>query len=87
MIPCAGFYEPCYETGKAVRWRIGMGDGKPFAIADLWRSWNGPEGAELSFTMLCGKRGRPLVHEAFSTNWEMRNAPRSSCRRRSMTNG
>jgi putative SOS response-associated peptidase YedK len=52
LIPCTAFYEPCYETGKAVRWRIGTADGKPFAIAGLWRAWNGPDGFALSFTML-----------------------------------
>jgi putative SOS response-associated peptidase YedK len=52
LIPCTAFYEPNYETGKAVRWRIGMADGKPFAIVGLWRQWNEPEGAALSFTML-----------------------------------
>lgn len=52
LIPCASFYEPNWETGKAVRWKIGMPDDKPFAIAGLWRSWEEPEGAALSFTML-----------------------------------
>lgn len=33
---------------KAVRWRIGLPDGEPFAIAGLWRAW--PDGA-VSFTM------------------------------------
>jgi putative SOS response-associated peptidase YedK len=52
LIPCSAFYEPSYESGKAVRWRIGMADGKPFAIAGLWRAWNEPGGTERSFTML-----------------------------------
>lgn len=52
LIPCEAFYEPDYETGKAVRWRIGMADGSPFAIAGLWREWNEEEGKALSFTML-----------------------------------
>jgi putative SOS response-associated peptidase YedK len=39
LIPCEAFYEPNYETGKAVRWRIGMADGAPFAIAGLWRAF------------------------------------------------
>jgi putative SOS response-associated peptidase YedK len=52
LLPCTAFYEPSYETGKAVRWRISMADGKPFAIAGLWRIWNGPEGTARSFTML-----------------------------------
>ncbi|CAG4888069.1 SOS response-associated peptidase [Paraburkholderia saeva] len=53
LIPCESFYEPNYETGKPVRWRIGMASGAPFAIAGLWRSWEEPEGLpSLSFTML-----------------------------------
>ncbi|WP_321943056.1 SOS response-associated peptidase [Paraburkholderia tropica] len=52
LIPCEAFYEPDYETGKAVRWRIGMADGSPFAIAGLWREWTEEEGKALSFTML-----------------------------------
>jgi putative SOS response-associated peptidase YedK len=52
LIPCASFYEPNWETGKAVRWQIGMPDRKPFAIAGLWRAWDEPEGVALSFTML-----------------------------------
>lgn len=54
LIPCRWFFEPNYETGKAVRWRIGMADGSPFAIAGLWRAWDEPDTASqsLSFTML-----------------------------------
>ncbi len=36
IIPADAIYEPCYETGKAVRWRIERGDGKPMGIAGLW---------------------------------------------------
>ncbi|MDR5777133.1 MULTISPECIES: SOS response-associated peptidase family protein [unclassified Caballeronia] len=42
LIPCRRFYEPNYETGKAVRWRIGMADESPLAIAGLWRAWKDP---------------------------------------------
>ncbi|WP_256700996.1 SOS response-associated peptidase [Caballeronia sordidicola] len=53
LIPCEHFYEPDYETGKAVRWRIGLESGEPLAIAGLWRAWKEPDGSEaLSFTML-----------------------------------
>ncbi|WP_434715531.1 SOS response-associated peptidase [Paraburkholderia sp. A3RO-2L] len=52
LIPAEAFYEPNYESGKAVRWRIGMADGAPFAIAGLWREWIELEGPALSFTML-----------------------------------
>lgn len=36
LIPVDHFYEPNYETGKAVRWRIHRKDGKPFALAGIW---------------------------------------------------
>jgi putative SOS response-associated peptidase YedK len=53
LIPCASFYEPNYESGKPVRWKIGMASGQPLAIAGLWREWEEPEGApSISFTML-----------------------------------
>lgn len=53
LIPCEAFYEPNYESGKAVRWRINMASGEPLAIAGLWRAWDEREaGNALSFTML-----------------------------------
>lgn len=48
LIPATAFYEPNWETGKAVRWKIGLPADEPFAIAGLWRAW--PDGA-VSFTM------------------------------------
>jgi putative SOS response-associated peptidase YedK len=52
LIPCRSFYEPSYETGSAVRWRIGLESGRPLAVAGLWRAWNDADGPSLSFTML-----------------------------------
>ena len=52
LIPCESFYEPSYETGKPVRWRIGLASGESLAIAGLWRAWKDEEGESLSFTML-----------------------------------
>lgn len=52
LIPCNSFFEPNYESGKPVRWRIGLADGAPLAIAGLWRAWEDPEGQSMSFTML-----------------------------------
>ncbi|NUA27025.1 SOS response-associated peptidase family protein, partial [Cupriavidus basilensis] len=54
LIPATNFYEPNYESGKAVRWRVGLKDDEPFAIAGLWRAW--PDGA-LSFAYF-GARDR-----------------------------
>ena len=53
LIPCEDFFEPNWETGKHVRWRIGMADRMPFAIAGLWREWKEEGGAiSHSFTQL-----------------------------------
>ncbi|MFT4437890.1 SOS response-associated peptidase [Caballeronia sp. 15715] len=53
LIPCETFFEPSYETGKAVRWRIRLADEQPTAIAGLWRAWEEPDGQpSFSFTML-----------------------------------
>ncbi|VVD63805.1 SOS response-associated peptidase family protein [Pandoraea fibrosis] len=52
LIPTLVFFEPAYETGKAVRWAIGMASGEPFAIAGLWREWEGEGGPRFSFMML-----------------------------------
>jgi len=48
------FYEPCYETGRAVRTEIRLESNEPFAIACLWDRWKQPETGELfvSFSML-----------------------------------
>jgi putative SOS response-associated peptidase YedK len=53
LIPCRVLYEPSYESGKAVQWKIGMADGQPLAIAGLWRQWTEPGGAHsTAFSML-----------------------------------
>lgn len=48
------FYEPSYESGKAVRWCIERSDHEPFAIACLWDRWIEAETGQLvvSFSML-----------------------------------
>lgn len=53
VIPAACIYEPCYETGKAVPWRIGRADGEPFGVAGIWERRAGDEGVtRWSFSML-----------------------------------
>lgn len=44
LVPMQWFYEPNWETGKHVRWRIGMADGAPFAVAGLWKAWAEEDG-------------------------------------------
>ena len=53
MVPADAFYEPSYETGKAVRWRIEDAGGAPLAIAGIWERWRAPGGETVaSFSML-----------------------------------
>lgn len=55
IVPAESIFEPNYETGKAVRWRIRRDDGKAMGLAGLWewRPNGGPDDRPLvSFTML-----------------------------------
>lgn len=54
IVPAEAIFEPNWDTGKAVRWRISRRDGKPMGIAGLWGVWRDKQtGKELlSFTML-----------------------------------
>lgn len=36
IVPAEAIYEPCYETGKAVRWCIEQAGGVPMGIAGIW---------------------------------------------------
>jgi putative SOS response-associated peptidase YedK len=52
-VPMAWFYEPCYESGHAVRHAIGMRDASLFFVAGLWRAWAGEDGAsDTAFTQI-----------------------------------
>lgn len=48
------FYEPCYETGRAIRTSIYRRDGEPAAIASIWERIVDKESGEvlMSFSML-----------------------------------
>ena len=54
IVPAENFFEPNYESGKPVRWRIQHADQRPLSIAGIWE-WkaNGPDELPvLSFSML-----------------------------------
>lgn len=52
VIPVDAFFEPNYESGRPVQWRIERADGAPFGLAGLWeRRFDGDE-SRWSFTML-----------------------------------
>lgn len=74
LVPMLNFYEPNWETGKHVRWRIGMEDGSPFAVAGFWRSWTTDEGEEKeSFTQLTmNADDHPLMRRFHRPNSEKR---------------
>jgi putative SOS response-associated peptidase YedK len=53
IIPVEHVYEPCYESGQAVRWQIQGPMATPFGIAGIYRKWRHPDGREVfTFAML-----------------------------------
>ncbi len=66
IVPAESIFEPNYETGRAVRWRIARDDGAPLGLAGLWewRPNGGPDDRPLvSFTMLTiNADHHPLMH-------------------------
>lgn len=53
VIPAEAIYEPNWETGRAVRWRIGLPGDVPMGIAGIYRRWRHPDGRYmLTFAML-----------------------------------
>ena len=71
IIPAANFFEPNYETGKPVRWRIERADGGPVAIAGIWEYR--PADQLLSFSMLTiNADGHPLMQRFHKSDDEKR---------------
>lgn len=53
LVPMMAFFEPNWESGKHIRFRIERPDGEPFAAAGLWREWTEDDGSIThSFTQL-----------------------------------
>jgi putative SOS response-associated peptidase YedK len=63
VIPAEHFFEPCWETGKAVRWQIQQHGEVPMGIAGIYSQWRSPEGEEMfSFSMLTvNADGHPVM--------------------------
>jgi putative SOS response-associated peptidase YedK len=60
----AFFFEPYWETGKAVRWSIHRHDREPFTVAAIWDSWTDRATGEIveSFSMLTiNADGHPVM--------------------------
>ncbi|TDA48258.1 SOS response-associated peptidase [Burkholderia pyrrocinia] len=49
LIPVSWIYEPNWESGKHIRYRIGLADWKPFCVAGIWQAWLRQDG-----TTVCG---------------------------------
>ena len=75
VVPAANFYEPNYESGKPVRWRIAAADQSQLGIAGIW-DWKaaGPDGLPLlSFSMLTiNADGHPLMQRFHKPDDEKR---------------
>jgi putative SOS response-associated peptidase YedK len=52
LIPVQSIFEPNYESGHAVRWRIARQDGLPFFLAGIWEEAQRHEQPLWSFSML-----------------------------------
>jgi putative SOS response-associated peptidase YedK len=54
LVPMEQFFEPCWDTGKAVRWSIHRRDRQPFCAAAIWDCWTDPSSGEQteSFSLL-----------------------------------
>ena len=74
IIPAMALYEPNYEGGKPVRWRIHRKDDKPFAIAGIWDTWRkSPEELVRSMSMVTiNAEDHPLMKRFHGPNDEKR---------------
>lgn len=75
LVPMMGFFEPCYESGKAERYRISLVNDEPFAVAGLWRSWAEEDGSQTySFTQITiNADEHPLMKRMHKPDDEKRN--------------
>ncbi len=66
IIPAEVIYEPCWETGKSVRWVIQRPAAVPMGIAGIYRKWRQPDGRELfTFSMLTVNADTHAVMQRF----------------------
>jgi len=54
LIPMRNYFDPNYESGKAVRWSIRRNDADVFCVAGIWSWWKGAEHPDgiATFSML-----------------------------------
>ncbi len=77
LVLCENFFEPNYETGRAVRWKIERADQQPFCIACLWDRWTDPSSGELivSFSMLTVNADEHTVMNQFHKPGDEKRTP------------
>jgi len=63
IVPVEWIYEPNWETGRSVRWKISQPGAVPLGVAGIYTRWRAPDGQEsLSFSMLtCNADGHPVM--------------------------
>jgi putative SOS response-associated peptidase YedK len=71
------FYEPAYDTGQAVPWKIQSTSGDPLGIACLWDRWTDPSTGErvVSFSMLTVNADRHPVMSQFHKPGDEKRTP------------
>lgn len=53
IVPAERIYEPCWETGRAVRWAIERPGRVPMGVAGIYAKWRAPDGRDaFTFAML-----------------------------------
>lgn len=75
LVPVERFFEPCWETGKAVPWSIHRQDGEPFTVAAIWDRWTERATGEIvvSFSMLTiNADGHPIMGRFYKPGDERR---------------
>ena len=74
IVPAEAIFEPCYESGKAVRHRIGQPGDVPMGIAGIYRRWRDPAGPERwTFAMLTvNAEGHPVFQRMHKPGDEKR---------------
>ena len=77
LVLCDNFFEPNYESGRAVRWKIERADQQPFGIACLWDRWTDPTSGELivSFSMLTVNADEHVVMNQFHKPGDEKRTP------------
>lgn len=77
LVLCENFFEPNYESGRAVRWKIERADQQPFGIACLWDRWTDPSSGELivSFSMLTVNADEHAVMNQFHKPGDEKRTP------------